>query len=154
MIVNEKTRNGRRAYLKIHEEHVALQRDLELPHVLQQPLLLELLGQDHRRQQATQVVRVTLFLREGEPLVVPRIPQQGMPTAQTPKKSTTHGEAIEHQLKILVRLLQNFSVVPRDADGPGSDGLVLGGAVLAVGVLHAAGGHARHRGVGRRRSFP
>jgi hypothetical protein len=37
------------------------------------------LGEDRRREEAPQVVRVALLLREGQPLVVPRVPQQRVP---------------------------------------------------------------------------
>ncbi|TVU31090.1 hypothetical protein EJB05_22759, partial [Eragrostis curvula] len=58
------------ALLQVHHGDVALQRLLALTQVVHELLLLQLLRRQHRREQATEVVRVALLLREGQSLVV------------------------------------------------------------------------------------
>ena len=72
---------GMNKYLKIHHGHVSLQRNFILAKVMHQLLLLKLLTENNRRQKATQVVGISLFLSEGKPFVVTWVPHQGISTA-------------------------------------------------------------------------
>ena len=65
--------------LEVHHGDVALQGHGVLAQVVHDLLLLVLLRDDRRREQAPQVVRVALRLREGQPLVVPGITKKRVP---------------------------------------------------------------------------
>jgi hypothetical protein len=52
-------------------------------------LLLQLLRGEGGREQAAEVVRVALRLREGQALVVPRVAEQGVPAVQSSPEEET-----------------------------------------------------------------
>lgn len=68
-------------YLEVHHGDVALEGDGVVAEVVHELLLLELLRDDGWREEAAEVVRVALRLREGQTLVVPRVSQQRVPAA-------------------------------------------------------------------------
>jgi hypothetical protein len=66
------------ALLQVHHGDVAVQGHRVLAQVVHDLLLLQLLRRQRRGEQAAEVVRVALRLREGQALVVPRVAQQGV----------------------------------------------------------------------------
>jgi hypothetical protein len=84
------------ALLQVHHGDVAVQRPLVLPQVVHELLLLQLLRRQRGRQQAPQVVRVALRLREGQALVVAGVAQQGVAAGTGRNEQQRNVSSVRH----------------------------------------------------------
>lgn len=95
-------------YLEVHHGDVALEGDGVVAEVVHELLLLELLRDDGWREEAAEVVRVALRLREGQTLVVPRVSQQRVPAASQRKK-------FEFKFKFFVMATERSVAIRKDS---------------------------------------